>query len=190
MNLTRSGHRSWIHLDDNQKAIFGEDKDLSLGAELVLSLQLWLPMIGILLSVFLFTSTVETMMELNLSDLVVALLYLGSFVMLFYCPAALLGRAATEYGKRFAPAAVLEGGRSSSVESRLRAERFWRWVIAAGFLMTGAGFISMVRLPMLVGIPIGLVMLRQRFEYRKRHLERCRSARRVAGLRREDGAKS
>ncbi len=179
LKLTRSGHRSWIHLDENQQAIYGKDGGHSLGAELVLSLQLWMPMIGIVISYFLFNSTVETMIELNIPDLVVALLYSGSFVFLFYGPSALLGRAGTEYAKRSAPATVLESGRSSSEDRRWRAERLWRSVIAAGFLMTGFGLSSIVHLPMLFGIPLGLVILRTRFEYRKRHLEKCRLVRRA-----------
>ncbi|MCP3963448.1 MAG: hypothetical protein GY719_36900 [bacterium] len=173
-----------MHLDDNQKAIFGRDENLLPGVELVSGLQLWLPMIGILCSVFVYQSTVDTMIQLNIPDLALASLYTGSGMFLFYVPAALLGCASTEYATQFVSATP------SSKSGRRQDESFWRWVVGAGFLMTGAGFISLVGLPLLVGVPFGLALLHQRFGYRAKHLEKCAQARRVALQFPEGGAES
>ncbi len=63
-------------------------------------------------------------------------------------------------------------------------------MVAAGFLLTAVSLCSIVGLPKLFGIPFGLILLKNRFDFRTRHLERCRRAERAAVRLSEVGAKS
>jgi len=176
LNLTSFGRRSWLHLDEEQRAIFGTDEDMLQPQDITVSLQIWSPLIGILVSYYLFEWTVETVIESNIPDRIVALSYTAAFMILFYAPSAFLHRAGVEYATRYA---AVRRSQSSNEDSRRQDESLWRWVIAAGFLMTGVSLVSIVGLPRLAGIPCGLIQLKVRLDRRKRHLERSWQARRA-----------
>lgn len=186
LNLVRSGLRSWIDLDEDARAIF--DRDRAESQELVLSVQLWLPILGILAAVLLFKSTVAAAIRLPVPDLLLAVLYTASAMLLFWGPSALLYAVAARYATRLAAARAREAGRSSSESRRREAEKLWRSVIAAGHLATGFGVISITGFPGWIGIFFGLVWVGRRFKYRKLHLEHCRSSERTALRLRSDRA--
>ena len=176
LNLAKHGVRGRIYLSDRQKAFFDTDRDRAYSQELVSSLQLWLPIFGILASVSLWQTTVDRMIRLALPDLVLAVLYASAFVALFYGPCSVLQFIATRYEAHLRKTGDPASRTTTSESQRQSTETDWLILLAAAFVATGMAFCSLVGFPWIFGSLAGLVLLHQRLQYRRRHLDRCRLA--------------
>ncbi len=172
LSLAKCGRRNWIHLSEKERVFYGRASDNQV-QELVASLQLWLPILGIVHSYFLYDSTVDIVIGLSLPDLWVAVGYMGAFLMLSWAPNFVVYAIGTRHARRLA--AMVASGPPASDGSRHDAEDFWRSVLGSGHMTAGVGVAGIIGQPFWLGIPCGLFLASRRFKHRKEHLEKCRS---------------